>query len=140
MSNGAVSRDPEVIVQALDAAGLALCHSDYSDAAEYDIYGLLGAYSTRRYFPHHSAVPIRTDGTAALSCVSASQPNTGAVELDVYPSPSEASAALRRVGQVWLAAWLYGNVALVLDQTTTRPVEQQVSQVLDHLPGAFRVR
>jgi hypothetical protein len=140
MSNSGLSRDPEVIVNALDAAGLALCHSDYSDAAEYDIYGLLGAYSTRRYFPHHSAVPIRADGTGGLSCVSPSQPNTGAIELDVYPSPSEASAALQRVGQVWLAAWLYGNVALVLDQTTPPPVEQQVSQVLDHVPGAFRLR
>ena len=29
------ARDPQVIVDALDAAGLALCHSDDSDFAEY---------------------------------------------------------------------------------------------------------
>ena len=43
--------DPQVIVDALDAAGLALCHADYSDGAQYNIYGILGASATWRFFP-----------------------------------------------------------------------------------------
>ncbi len=136
-SNGSATatRDPQVIVDALDAAGLALCHADYSDGAQYNIYGILGASGTWRFFPHHSAVPVPTANGDALSCVTANQPSTGAVEIDVYPSAAEASAALRQVGRIWLDAWLYGNVAILVDQTTPLPVAQEVWQVLDHLPG-----
>jgi hypothetical protein len=70
--------------------------------------------------------------------VTANQPNTGAVEIDVYPSAADASAALRQVGRIWLDAWLYGNVAILDDQTTPPPVAQQVREVLDHLPGTTR--
>ena len=46
-SNGSdhCHRDPQVIVDALDAAGLALCHADYSDSLS-NIYGILGASAT----------------------------------------------------------------------------------------------
>jgi hypothetical protein len=139
-SNGPpnVTRDPQVIVDALDAAGLALCHSDYSDAAQYNIYGILGADANWRFFPHHTAVPIRSENASALSCNTTNQPNTGAIEIDVYPSALDASVALRQVGKIWLASWLYGNVAVVVDQTTPLPLAQQEGQVLDHLPGAER--
>jgi hypothetical protein len=136
-SNGSATatRDPRVIVDALDATGLALCHADYSDGAQYNIYGILGASGTWRFFPHHAAVPVPTDTGDALSCVTANQPNTGTIEIDVYPSAADASAALRQVGQIWLDSWLYGNVAILVDQTTPFPVAQEVWQVLDHLPG-----
>ena len=68
------------------------------------------------------------------------QPNTGAIEIDAYQSAAEACTALSEVGQGWLARWLYGNVAVVVDQTTPLQLAQQVSQVLDHLPGVFRFR
>jgi hypothetical protein len=137
-SNGSanVTRSPQVIVDALDAAGLALCHSEYNDLAESNIYGILGAYATLRFFPHHSAVPTHLDPTE--SCTVANQPKTGVIEIDVYPSPAVASAVLREVGKVWWASWLYGNVAVVVDQTTPLPFAQQEAQVLDHLPGASR--
>lgn len=131
--------DPQIIVDALDAAGLALCHSDYSDFAQYNIYGILGAYATRRFFPHHLAVPVPTTNGEALSCVTPNQPNTGAIEIDVYPSAVDASAALRQVGRIWLDAWLYGNVSILVDQTTPGPVAQEVSGVLDHLPGTTHI-
>jgi hypothetical protein len=139
-SNGSATatRDPRVIVDALDAAGLALCHADYSDGVQFNIYGILGASPTWRFFPHHSAVPVPTNNGEALSCLTANQPNTGAVEIDVYPSAADASAALRQVGQIWLEAWLYSNVAILDDQTTPPPVAQQVREVLDHLPGTTR--
>ena len=133
-------RDPQVIINALDAAGLALCHSDYNDLAGYNVYGILGAYSTRRFFPHHSALPIHSGNTDALSCITANQPDTGAIEMDVYPSPAVASAALRKVGHIWLASWLYGNVAVVVEQRMPLPLAQQVGEVLDHLSGAARLR
>jgi hypothetical protein len=117
---------------------LALCHSKYNDLAESNIYGILGAYATLRFFPHDSAVLVRWDPADAQSCTTAKQPNTGAVEIDVYPSPAVSSAALREVGRVWRASWLYGNVAVVVDQTTPLPFAQQEAQVLDHLPGASR--
>jgi hypothetical protein len=126
-------------VDALDAAGLGLCHSDYSDLPQYDIYGILGALSTKRYFPHHSAVPIHTDNTDAVSCVTPSQPGSGTVEIDAYPSHDVAAAVLRQVGQVWLGTWLYGNIAIVVDQAPP-PEAQEVRQVLEHLPGAFPFR
>ena len=129
------TRDPRVIVDALNAAGLALCHSDYSDDAQYDIFGILGATATWRFFPHHTAAPVPADGTDAVSCVAANQPNTGVIEVDVYPSATDASAALRQVGQIWLDAWLYGNIAILVDQTTPQPIAQQVSGILGHLPG-----
>ena len=136
------TRDAQVIIDALNAAGLALCHSDYSDGAQYDIYGILGASATWRFFPHHSAVPVpataRIDGPA-LSCVTQNQPNTGVIEVDIYPSAADASATVRQVGHVWLDAWLYGNVAILVDQTTPGPVAQQVSEVLDHLPGTTQI-
>ena len=127
--------NPRVIVDALDAAGLALCHAHYSDGAQYNIYGIFGASATWRFFPHHSAVPAPTDNGEALSCVTTNQPNTGAVEIDVYTSAADAAAALRQVGHIWLDAWLYGNVAILVDMTTPRPVAQQVREVLDHLAG-----
>jgi hypothetical protein len=127
--------DPRIIVDALNAAGLALCHSDYSDFAQYDVFGILGATATWRFFPHHIALPVPADGTDALSCVAANQPNTGVIEVDVYPSATDASAALRQVGQIWLGAWLYGNVAILVDQTTPLPIAQEVSGILGHLPG-----
>jgi hypothetical protein len=130
--------DPRVIVDALDAAGLALCHADYSDGAQYDIFGILGATATWRFFPHHSAVPVPAATTAngpALSCVTPNQPNTGVIEVDVYPSAVDASAVLRQVGHIWLDAWLYGNVAVLIDQTTPGPIAQEVREVLDRLPG-----
>ena len=70
-----------------------------------------------------------------LSCVTANQPNTGVIEIDVYPSAADASAALRQVGKIWLDAWQYGNVAILDDQTTPPLVAQQVREVLDHLQG-----
>jgi hypothetical protein len=133
------TRDPQVIIDALNAAGLALCHADYSDFAQYNIYGILGASATWRFFPHHAAVPVSTANGDVLSCVTASQPNTGVIEIDVYPSASNASAALRQVGRVWLDAWLYGNVAILVDQTTPGPVAQEVSEVLHHLPGTSQI-
>jgi hypothetical protein len=141
-ANGSATatRDPQVIVDALDAAGMALCHADYSDGAQYNIYGILGASGTWRFFPHHSAAPVPTNNGEVLSCVTANQPNTGAVEIDVYPSAADASAALRQVGHIWLDAWLYGNVAILVDQTTPPPVAQQVHEVLDHLPGTTQFR
>jgi hypothetical protein len=129
------TRDPQVIIDALNAAGLALCHADYSDFAQYNIYGILGASATWRFFPHHSAVPVPADNGEPLSCVTANQPNTGVIEIDIYPSAAEATAALRQAGQIWLDCWLYGNVAILDDQTTPPPVAQQVREVLDHLPG-----
>jgi hypothetical protein len=137
-SNGSanVTRNPQVIVDALDAAGLALCDSKYNDLAESNIYGILGAYTTLRFFPHHSAVPTQSEPTEG--CATANQPKTGAIEIDVYPSPAVTSAALREVGKVWWASWLYGNVAVVVDQTTPPWFAQQEAQVLDHLPGASR--
>jgi hypothetical protein len=131
------TRDPQVIVDALDAAGLALCHADYSDSAQYNIYGILGASPTWRLFPHHSAAPVPTNSGEALSCISANQPNTGAIEIDVFPSATDASAALRQVGQIWLEAWLYGNIAVLDDQNTAPAAAQQVREVLDHLPGTM---
>jgi hypothetical protein len=131
--------DPQVIVDALDAAGLALCHSNFSDGAQYNVFGILGASATWRFFPHHVAVPVPAATAAnapALSCVTPNQPNTGVIEVDVYPSAVDASAALRQVGQIWLDAWLYGNVAILVDQTTPFPVAQEVRGVLDHLPGS----
>ena len=139
-SNTSATRDPAVIVHALDAAGLALCHSDYSDFAQYNVYGLLGAVSTQRYFPHHAVVPIHSGNAEALSCITPNQPDTGAIEIDVYPTPSVASEALRQVGQVWLTGWLYGNVAVLVDKTVPAPQSQQVGDVLDHLPGAVAFR
>jgi hypothetical protein len=139
-SNTSVTRDPAVIVDGLDAVGLALCHSDYSDLAEYNIYGLFGAVSTQRFFPHHVAVPIHLGHVDALSCVTPNQPDTGAIEIDVYPSPAVASEALRQVGQVWLASWLYGNVAVLVDKQVPIDQSQRVRDVLDHLPGAFPFR
>jgi hypothetical protein len=136
--SAANARDPQVIVNALDAADLALCHSDYSDAAQYDVYGILGATATWRFFPHHTAVPVPSVNGNVLSCVTPHQPNTGAIEIDVYPSALNASAVLRQVGQIWLYAWLYGNVAVIVDQTTPFPVAQVVREVLDHLPGTTR--
>jgi hypothetical protein len=133
--SAATTGDPRVIVNALNAAGLALCHSDYSDGAQYDVFGILGATATWRFFPHHIALPVPADGTDALSCVAANQPNTGVIEVDVYPSATDASAALRQVGQIWLGAWLYGNVAILVDQTTPLPIAQEVSGILGHLPG-----
>ena len=136
--SAAATRDPQVIVDALDAAGLALCHSDYSDGAQYDVYGILGASATWRFFPHHLAVEVPTATAAngsALSCLTPNQPNTGVIEVDVYPSAVDASVALRQVGQIWLDAWLYGNVAVLIDQTTPGPIAQVVSEVIDQLPG-----
>jgi hypothetical protein len=129
-----------VIVHALDAAGLALCHTDYSDLAQYNIYGLLGAVSTQRYFPHHAALPIHSGNVEALSCITPNQQDTGAIEIDVYPTPSVASEALRQAGQVWLTGWLYGNVAVLVDKTVPPPQSQQVGDVLDHLQGAVALR
>jgi hypothetical protein len=117
---------------------LALCHSDYSDGAQYDVYGILGATATWRFFPHHNAVLVPSDDGNALSCVAPNQPATGVIEIDVYPSAVDAAAALRQVGQIWLYAWLYGNVAILVDQTTPLPVAQVVFEVLDHLPGTTR--
>jgi hypothetical protein len=141
LSDGSATatRNPQVIVDALDTAGLALCHSDYSDFAQYNIYGVLGALATWRYFPHHSAVPVPAGNTVALSCVTANQPNTGVIEIDTYPSAADASAALRQGGKIWLNAWLDGNVAIHVDQTTPGPVAQEVRGVLDHLPGTSQV-
>jgi hypothetical protein len=127
--------DPRVIVDTLNAFGLALCHSDYSDFAQYDVFGILGATATWRFFPHHTAVPVPAAGTDAMSCVAANQPNTGVVEVDVYPSATDAAAALRQVGQIWLDAWLYGNIAILVDQTTPLPIAQEVSGILGRLPG-----
>jgi hypothetical protein len=129
------TRDPQVIVDELDAAGLALCHSDYSDGAQYNIYGILGATATWRFFPHHTAVAMASDNGEALSCVSPNQPNTGVIEIDVYLSRHDARAALRQVGQLWLYAWLYGNVAIHIDQSTPTSVTQAARDVLDHLAG-----
>lgn len=139
-SDGAATatRDPGVVVDSLNAAGLALCHSDYSDGAQYDVYGILGATATWRFFPHHNAVLVPSDDGNALSCVAPNQPATGVIEIDVYPSAVDAAAALRQVGQIWLYAWLYGNVAILVDQTTPLPVAQVVFEVLDHLPGTTR--
>jgi hypothetical protein len=135
LSNGTATatRDPDVIVNALNAAGLELCHNDLSDFAQYDVYRILGASATWRFFPHHVAVPV--PNASALGCVSTNQPNTGVIEIDVYPSAGDAFATLRRVGQIWLDAWLYGNVAILVDQTTPLRVAQEVRKVLDHLPG-----
>ena len=140
-SNGSAiaTRDPQVIVDALDTAGLALCHADYSDGAQYNIYGIFGASGTWRFFPKHSAVLVPTDNGEALSCVTANQPNTGVIEIDVYPSVADASGSLRQVGRIWLDAWLYGNVAIHVDQTTPGPVAQEVRGVLDHLPGTTQI-
>jgi hypothetical protein len=102
--------DPRVIVDTLNAAGLALCHS------------------------------VPSDGVDALSCVATNQPNTGVIEVDVYPSATDASAALRQVGQIWLDAWLYGNIAILVDQTTPLPIAQEVSGILGHLPGTTQFR
>jgi hypothetical protein len=132
--------DPRVIVDTLNAAGLALCHSAYSDGAPYDVFGILGATATWRFFPHHTAVPVPSDGVDALSCVATNQPNTGVIEVDVYPSATDASAALRQVGQIWLDAWLYGNIAILVDQTTPLPIAQEVSGILGHLPGTTQFR
>jgi hypothetical protein len=136
-SNGSTTAtgDPQVIVDALDAADLGLCHSDYSDGAPYDIYGILGASPTWRFFPHHTAVPVPSENGDVLSCVTPNQPNTGVIEIDVYPSAVEASAALRQVGRIWLYAWLDGNVAILVDQTTPPAVAEVVREALDHLPG-----
>jgi hypothetical protein len=131
-------RDPRVIVDALNAADLALCHSDYSDGAQYNIYGILGASATWRFFPHHTAVTVSSQNGDILSCVSPSQPDTGVIEIDVYPSAVDASAALHQVGPIWLHAWLYGNVAIHIDQSTPPSVAQVASDVLDHLPGSTR--
>ena len=127
------TRDPQVIVDALDAAGLALCHADYSDGAQYDIYGILGASATWRFFPHHFAVPVPNGPD--MSCVTPNQPNTGVIEIDVYPSAINAQRALRYVERFWLAAWLYGNVAILIDQTTPLPLAQEEREVLDQIPG-----
>jgi hypothetical protein len=131
--------DPQVIVDALNAAGLDLCHSYYNDGAQYDIYGILGATATLQFFPHHSVVPVTGENGDALSCVAPNQPNTGAVEIDVYPSAANASFALRQVGHIWLDAWLYGNVAVLVDQNTPGSIAQEISAVLDHMPNATRV-
>jgi hypothetical protein len=139
-SSTLVTRDPAAIVASLDAVGLALCHSDYSDLAEYNIYGLFGAVSTQRYFPHHMAMIIHSGNVEALSCVTPSQPDTGAIEIDVYPTPADASAAVRRVGQIWQTGWLYGNVAVLVDKTVPPPQSQQVGDVLDHLSGAVALQ
>ena len=139
-SSTSVTRNPTAIVDSLDAVGLALCHSDHSDLAEYNIYRLLGAVSTQRYFPHHTAMTIHSDNGEALSCVTPNQPDTGAIEIDVYPTPSVASEALRQVGQVWLTGWLYGNVAVLVDKTMPLPQSQLVGEVLDHLSGAVALR
>ena len=139
-SNTPATRDPVAIVDALDAAGLALCHTDYSDLAQYNIYGLFGAVSTQRYFPHHAALPIHSGNVESLSCVTPNQPDSGAIEIDVYPTPSRASEALRQVGQIWLAGWLYGNVAVLVDRAMPTPQSQQVGDVLDRLPGAVAFR
>jgi hypothetical protein len=136
------THNPQIIVDALNAAGLALCHSDYSDGAQYDIYGLLGATATWRFFPHHSAVPVPAIAWIngpAVSCMTPSQPNTGVIEIDLYPSASVASAALRQVRHLWLDAWLYGNVAILVDETTPGPIAHEVSGVLDHLLGVSQI-
>ena len=140
LSNTPATRDPAAIVDALDAAGLALCHTDYSDLAQYNIYGLFGAVSTQRYFPHHAALPIHSGNVESLSCVTPNQPDSGAIEIDVYPTPSRASEALRQVGQIWLAGWLYGNVAVLVDRAMPTPQSQQVGDVLERLPGAVAFR
>jgi hypothetical protein len=139
-STTSVTRDPAVIVNALNAVGLALCHSYYSDLAEYDIYRLLGAVSTQRYFPHHAAVLIHSGNVEALSCITPNQPDTGAIEIDVYPTPAVAAEALHQVGQVWLTGWLYGNVAVLVDKAVPLLQSQQVGDILDHLPGAVPFR
>jgi hypothetical protein len=133
--SAATTGDPRVIVDALNAAGLALCHSDDSDAARYDVFGILGATATWRFFPHHTAVPVRAAGADALSCVAGNQPNSGVIEVDVYPSATDASAALRQVGQIWLDAWLDGNIAILVDQTTPLPIALEVRGILGHVPG-----
>jgi hypothetical protein len=129
------SGDPRVIVDALNAAGLALCHSDYNDGAQYDVFGILGATATWRFFPHHTAVPVRADGRDALSCVAGNQPNSGVIEVDVYPSATDASAALGQVSHIWLDAWLDGNIAILVDQTTPPPIAEEVSGILGRVPG-----
>jgi hypothetical protein len=133
------TRDPQLIVDELEAAGLALCHSDYSDAAQYNIFGFFGADATWRFFPHHSAVPVHVGNTDVLSCATADQPNTGVIEIDVYPSAVDASAALHQVGHIWLDGWLYGNVDVLVDQTTPPSVDQEVRDVLDQLPGTTQL-
>jgi hypothetical protein len=80
------------------------------------------------------------DTTNALTCVSTNQPNTGDIEIDVYPSAGNASAALRQVGRIWLDAWLYGNVAILVDQTTPLHVAHVAHEVLDHIPGTTPFR
>jgi hypothetical protein len=128
-----------VLVDALNAAGLELCHSDYNDGAQYNFFGILGASSTWRFFPHNSAVPVIAQNGEALTCLTPNQPNTGVVEIDVYASSGDASAALRQVGHIWLNAWLYGNIAILVDQTTPGPVAQEMSEVLDHLAGTTQI-
>ena len=134
-----VTRDPQVIVDALDAAGLALCHSYLSDGAEYNIYGILGASATWRFFPHHTAERVPSVNGDDLSCVTPNQSNTGVIEIDVYPHGADASAALRQAGRLWLYAWLDGNVAIHVDQSTPPPVADVAREVLEHLPGTTRV-
>ena len=133
------THDPQVVVDALNAAGLGLCHSYYNDGAQYNIYGILGATATWQFFPHHSAVPVQGENGFALSCVTSNQPNTGVVEIDVYPSAANASAALRQVGHIWLDAWLWGNVAVLVEEDTPSSIAQEISVVLDHVPNATQV-
>lgn len=141
-ASDSATHNPQTIVDSLNAAGLALCHSDYSDGAQYDIFSFLGATATWRFFPHHSAVPVPAIAWIngpAVSCLTPSQPNTGVIEIDLYPSATVASAALRQVRHLWVDAWLYGNVAILVDETTPGPVAHEVSGVLDHLPGTSQI-
>ena len=70
---GGSARDPQTVVDALDAAGLALCHSTDDDGHG----NLYGAYANKYYFPHHMAENIQVGNTPETSCDTTDQPNTG---------------------------------------------------------------
>ena len=133
---GGLARDPQTVVDALDAAGLALCHSTDDDGHG----NLYGAYANKYYFPHHMAENIQVGNTPETSCDTTDQPNTGQIEIDQYHSVAVASNSLQAASRnsSSLIGWQYGNVTIEVTQTTPPDISQQIAQVLDHLPGVQR--
>jgi hypothetical protein len=124
-------------LDALNAAGLALCHTDDDNGAGSNIFG---AYATNSHYPHHKPVPYQSGNTPKVSCNTTNQPNTGTIEIDQYHSGATASSALQQFGEngTWLIGWHYGNVTVEVTQSTPPAVSQQIAQVVDHLPGSLR--